>query len=118
MSRIQLTDTLFEGITKVCEGNPGAMVCLTGVLKKKDWYNGCDGFLYMLAIDTLELYGEKLYMLWNDCCDRDFEKLEVVFRNWQMGKLSKDEIHEHIADGWGSPFEDLVPLDKLYDFKV
>ena len=35
--------------------------------------------------------GSRLYMLWNDCCDRDTKKALAV-----MGKMAVEEIVRHI----------------------
>lgn len=58
--------------------------------------------------DSIGLYGSKLYMLWNDCCDRDMDKVKSVLDARQRGKLTDQEILEHVAGGWGTPFDDLL----------
>lgn len=110
MSKIQLTDTIMDIMVKMSEGNPGALTCLMEMIKKKDWY-----IIMILHLDTLELYGSKLYMLWNDCCDRDLVKMELVLRNNQMGKLSKEDIHRNLDSGRGTPFMNLKSLEELFE---
>jgi hypothetical protein len=114
MSKIKLQDTMMDVMVKMSEGNPGALTCLMGMMQKSDWYGGMDSLAAILSFDTIGLYGSNLYMLWNDCCDRDLTKLELVLRNWQMGNLSAEEIHKNISQGRGTPFENLKSLEELF----
>ena len=104
MSRIHLSDSVTDMMMKMCEGNPGAMAVCMELLK--------GDFHYLLMCDTLELYGEKLYMLWNDCCGRDIEKMKKVINLWQKGALSKEAIHKHLEGGYGKPFEEVEEQKK------
>ena len=121
-TRLEINDTIMSSLMKMCEEengggfNPGCMTFLMEMLKKKDWKVGGEnmGFMQMLSLDTIGLYGSKAYMLWNACCDRDLSKVELVLRNWQMGKLSEAKIHENLSFGRGTPFEGLVPLEELF----
>lgn len=105
MSRIKLTDTMVEVCMKMCEGNPGAMEFALALVNR-------DPHL-LLMCDTLGLYGEKLYMLWNDCCGRDIEQVDRVITAWQRGQLTDEQIHAHVAGGYGTPFDEIEtkPLD-------
>jgi hypothetical protein len=112
--RIQLHDSMMDIVTKMSEGNMGAITCLMEMIKKDDWYAGVHGVLMILNFDSMGLYGSKLYMLWNDCCDRDLIQLELVMRNWQMGELTKEEIHINLDKGRGTPFVNLKSLEELF----
>lgn len=114
MSKIQLMDSVMDVIVKMSEGNPGAATCLAEIMGKNDWHNGTDSLAMILSLDTLGLYGSNLYMIWNDCCDRDLIKLELVIRNWQLGELSDKEIYNNLAQGRGTPFQNLKTLDELF----
>ena len=72
------------------------------------------GIMLLLFCDTLELYGSKIYMLWNDCCNRDIKEVDKVLRNCQMGNLSKEAIHKNLNQGRGTPFEDLKTIEELF----
>lgn len=114
MSRINLHDGIFKIIAEISDGNPGACTCIAEMLQKKDWHGGTDPLLMVLIFDQIEIYGEKIYMLWNDCCGRSLTKLELVLKNYQYGKLSAQTIRNHIDLNYGVPFENLIPLDGLY----
>lgn len=95
MSKLEMKDTGMDIVTKMSEGNPGA---LTVIMKFMNG-DGIDIIKYILPLDTLEIYGSRLYMLWNDCCQRDDDKLKRVIDAYKFGKLSKESIIESI--GWG-----------------
>lgn len=114
MSKLSSEDNTMDVIMKMSEGNPGATTCLVEILRKDDWTFGADSITMVLSLDTLELYGSKLYMLWNDCCKRDLKTLELVLRNYQMGLLSKEEIHRNLNRGRGTPFDNLKTIEELF----
>lgn len=114
MSKLKLEDSLLDIMMKMSEGNPGALTCLIEMAKKKDWYGEANEIVMIMSLDTMELYGLNLYMLWNDCCDRDLIKMELVLRNYQMGILSKEEIHKNLNQGRGTPFINLKSLEELF----
>jgi hypothetical protein len=84
------------------------------MIKKTDWYGGLDGVVLILYLDTIGIYGSQIYMLWNDCCDRNLEKLELVLRNFQMGELTAQEIIQNVSQGRGTPFVGLKSLAELF----
>lgn len=114
MTKLALTDDLMTILIKMSEGNPGAVVCLTDMLKKTDWYGDISSIMMILNFDSMELYGSKLYMLWSDCCGKDLTQLELVMRNWQMGELPLSAIHANLDKGRGTPFRDLKTLEELF----
>lgn len=91
MSRISLQDTPFDTIHKMSEGNPGAMNTYMMAIEESDM-----SILVLLQFDTLELYGSRAYMLWNDCCQRDTMKMLAVLENWRTGKFTKVFIDDHV----------------------
>jgi hypothetical protein len=94
-------------MVKMSEGNPGALMFCMELFKM-----GSRGVVALINLDDVGLYGEKLYMLWSDCCGRDAEKAAKVSFAFNLGKLSKDEIHERVAGAYGKPFTD-EELEKL-----
>lgn len=108
MSRIKMTDSVEDVIIKLAEGNPGALTTLFEIMKEKE----LDITKYLetfLVIDTMELYGSYLYMLWNDCCNRDIKKVLNVIEGYQNGKINKNDLNERIFSvGYGKSFDDLL----------
>ena len=99
MSKIKLFDNPMSIIEKMSEGNPGAMAfCFEALKEPADLH-------ILLMCDTLGLYGAKLYMLWNDCCNRDMEKVRKVITEFTSGKLTREEIHKNLDCVYGQPFD-------------
>ena len=67
-------------------------------------------FAYLLTLDTLNLYGSKIYMLHNDVCKRNINHTIVILRAFQLGFLTQENINKAINNrGEGIDIEDLIP---------
>ena len=71
----------------ICERNMG---CINFVMEAYDMNPFVAEHCFQKMQDN-GITGEKLYMLWNDCCDRDTNKALAV-----MDKCSIEFIKEHI----------------------
>ncbi len=74
----------------LCDGNPGAMRFLAEAVS-------VDPIIAIRVLSLLEEYdirGDKIYILWNDCCDRKTE-----FTMHVLLTKSIAEIKEHINYG-------------------
>lgn len=79
-------------IHEVCEGNPGAMTFLAEAFAV-DLLSAATAFERM---QNNNITGSKLYMLWNDCCDRNTVKaLQIMLNN------TIEDIIEHINEEHG-----------------
>lgn len=102
MTRIKLTDTTQGVVVKMCDGNPGAMTAIVGLLSKDcekidpDSAMGTLGPL--LSLDTLGIYGTDIYILWNDKCKRDLRRFVLLLRASQLGLLPSAKVQEMAAD--------------------
>jgi hypothetical protein len=99
MSRIQLTDTLFDAVDKLSGGNPGAITALAQLYKSSaeiDPDSALGGLGVLLDFDTLNITGSRIWMLWKDVCDQDAVKANVVLRSWQLGFLPEADLHAAI----------------------
>lgn len=77
---------LIEKITKLCQGNLGALNILENLL-----------FTNTECIDILERYnicGSDIWQLYKDCCHEDIEFMEVI-----LEKLPSENIKYHINHG-------------------
>ena len=82
----------------ICKGNSGALNFL--MLAYKEYlFKAERGFQRMLDNN---ITGSKLYMLWNDCCDRDTGMAVNI-----MCENDVDDIIKHInyENGRGIPYE-------------
>lgn len=101
MPKIELTDTTMTVVAKMSEGNPGAMVALMEVLAKHDAIDpqaAMGGLGAILFLDTLEIYGTCIYVLFNDQCGGDVRKLLMLMRSCQLGFFPQDRLKEMAHD--------------------
>ena len=81
-------DLITSVAIKYCDYNPGALQFFCELMDTKAPEIG------LTALDRMYFYGlrgDKLYMIWNDCCDRNTEKtLNIMLNN------SIDDINKHI----------------------
>ena len=56
------------------------------------------GFGCVLSLDTLEIYGTDIYVLFSDKCDRDVRKMVMLLRANQLGYITSAKIQEMAAD--------------------
>ena len=71
----------------LCEGNPGALTFM-GQAYSINPFKAENAFQRM---QDNKIRGSKLYMLWNDCCDRDTNKAVEIMLNNDI-----DDIVKHI----------------------
>lgn len=96
MTRIDLNDTMQSVVIKMAEGNPGALrVCMDLLAKGEqidpdDW---AGGFGNLLSLDTLAVYGSRIWMLFKDVCDLDLIKTIAMLRAWQLGFTTRESLN-------------------------
>jgi len=104
MSRIQLENTITESLAKMCEGNPGALTVCMKLLKegeKIDPQGAFGGFGVVMMLDSLEIYGSRIWQLYKDVCGEDLVEVWAIIRAWQLGHLSSEKIDHAIQFGSG-----------------
>lgn len=97
--RITADMSIEDMVVTMSEGNPGALTCMVNMLN----YNPM-AHLDILFFDTMEIYGSKIYMLWNDCCGRDMDKFNKTIQYIREGKVSKEKVHENLNRVCAEPF--------------
>ncbi len=94
-TRIVGTDSFQDAVIKVAEGNPGAfrvtldLLTRAGKIDPDDFFGGL-GSLMML--DTLNIYGSKIWMLYKDVCREDLTKMVAMLRGVQLGFLEEEDL--------------------------
>lgn len=97
--RVKLEDTTMDVIMKMSDGNPGAinvMMCMLkdgGIIDPADVMGGFGSILFM---DTLDIYGSKIWILFNDLCGRNLSKTIALLRAVQLGFMRESELHTAI----------------------
>ena len=82
----------------ICEGNPGALTFLMEAYRK----NPFKAEAAFKRMQDAGVTGSRLYMLWNDCCDRNTGLAVDIMKTKEI-----DTILHHIDGGMGRgiPFE-------------
>ena len=101
MSKITLNDTGMTAIVKMSEGNIGATTTMMEIIQK---HNKIDpqavmgGLGAIMILDTWEIYGADIYILFNDKCNRDVRKMLMLMRATQLGFFSHIKLKEMAHD--------------------
>ncbi len=100
-SRIELTDSPQQVLTKMSDGNPGALMAMMEIIEKGDAIDPqafAGGLGAIMILDTWEIYGSSIYVLFNDKCDRDVRKMLMLMRATQLGHFSQTKLQKMAAD--------------------
>ena len=85
----------------LCKGNPGALHFMM------DSYMKCNPFRAEAGFQRMQdnnITGSMLYMLWNDCCNRDTAMAIDIMVNKDITIIKKHVLNR----GRGIPFEKLA----------
>ena len=101
MCRLSLMDSGIDIISKMSEGNPGSIQAIIEILKEHDAidpqaFMGGVGAIMML--DTWEIYGTDIYVLWADKCRRDTRKMLMLMRATQLGLYPQSDLQALASD--------------------
>lgn len=89
----------------ICEGNPGALI----FVMRAYHINMFRAERAFQRMQDHKITGEKLYMLWNDCCGRNEDKAMKVMETFDIDCI----IHFiNYDDGRGIPITD-EELDRM-----
>jgi hypothetical protein len=97
--RIQLTDSTMDVLMKMSDGNPGALHVLVDVLQGSNAIDPQDvlgGLGAILSLDTYDVYGSEIYILYKYVCKQIFVNFLAFLRAVQLGITSKSELHSAI----------------------
>jgi len=100
MEKINGNMSIMDIMMTMSEGNPGALTILMQMIGDPT------GILDILTCDSLEIRGSKLYMLWNDCCERNYAKFKRTLAMLKVGLFSQEEIQKNLSLTRAIPFID------------
>ncbi len=98
--RITIDDSMFSAIAKLSEGNPGALRVSVELFK---YGPGVDpdaalgGLAPLLSLDTHNIYGPDIWMLYKDVCGGSYAKMMAMLRACQLGLMQDEVLKEAIA---------------------
>lgn len=105
MSRLEIFSTVSQNFINFAGGNPGAIKMLFELQNTVEDKTA----IYLITLDKMELYEDKLYMLWNDCCNRDISKVIKILDYYEKGIINQIDIDERVKNvGYGKSFDDLI----------
>lgn len=112
-TRIDLTDSITSAVAKLSEGNIGAVSVCAQLLKEAEAIDpdaamGALGAL--LGLDSIGIYGSRIWILFKDRCGMNVPKMLAVLRAWQLGFISDTAIRAALDDRSDSSLD----VDGLY----
>jgi hypothetical protein len=99
--RVELTDSVQDVLIKMSEGNSGALSAMIDILNKHESIDpqaAMGGLGAIMILDTWQIYGPDIYVLWNDKCKRDTRKMLLLMRATQLGEFPESRLRELAAD--------------------
>ena len=97
--RIGLEDNMLSAIAKVSDGNPGAIVAMTEMIKASaitDPDSILGPFTPILGLDTYGIYGSHIHLLFVDSCKKSPYMMLGLLRACQMGFIDVSELHKAV----------------------
>lgn len=101
--RIELNDSMDSIFAKMSENNPGALGVLVSMLThnaKIDPDDLLGGFGSILFLDTLGIYGPRIWVFYKDVCGQNIVKTVGLLRAVQLGFCQDEELN-HAIDNRG-----------------
>lgn len=113
--RIELTDSILDVVTKMSDGNIGAMEAITEIIMNNsiDPNNQLGGVGVAMLLDTYGIYGCDIYVLHSDLCYKNSSRTLAVLRACQLGIFNPIALKSacSVQDYSG---RELVPVEELY----
>lgn len=88
-----------QWMAEFAKGNPGCVSLL-----QKLWATP-EGHEAVLTMAEYGIIGSRAYQLWNDCCGRDVQKVVEILALSKEGKITQEEICNHVYLPFGEPFD-------------
>lgn len=111
--RLQLTDTPQSAIVKLSDGNPGALTVCCEMFKQGahiDPQAFAGELSGLLTLDSNNIYGADIWMLYKDVCKENLPKMIAVLRAVQLGIESASKLN-HAIQNRG----DGINVDELFE---
>lgn len=97
--RLVGTDTAISAITKLAEGNPGALRVCIDILKYGTEVDPQGmAFGTLLCIDSLHIYGSRIWLLYKDICGENLVMMMACVRGWQLGIVNQRDLLKAIEN--------------------
>ncbi len=103
-------DFIITEAMEFCGGNPGALTFFLEALKEAE--GNAKSYAALKVVSAFNRMKEnnitdsKLYMLWNDCCDRDTDRAIFIMLHDTIESINK---HINFGNGRGIPYTESEP---------
>lgn len=97
--RLQLTDSIQDAIVKLSEGNPGVVSVCSQLYREGpriDPDAAFGGLAPLMSLDTLNIYGADIWMLFKDVCKQNLVHTIAVLQAVQLGFLNSKTLKDAI----------------------
>ena len=113
MARIQsLNMSTMDVFVALADGNPGAIKAMLDIFEnaeKVDPDAMLGGLGAVLSLDTHQIYGPRIWMLYKDVCDGDVVKVLALLRGVQLGLMPVSTLNTAIDNrGQGVDVSDVL----------
>lgn len=100
--------SIMDVMMVMSEGNPGALTVLMQMIQNSR------GFTDILLLDTLDIRGSKVWMLYSDSCGKNEGKFNRTLKALRCGAYSEEEIQENLGLCYAVPFlDDSVQMEGI-----
>lgn len=102
-TRIEGSDSTQDIMFKMSEGNPGALTVCLEIMKygeRIDPDNAIGALGTLLSIDTANIYGPRIWMLYKDVCRENLSATIAIIRAYQLGLITRSVL-DHAIDNSG-----------------
>lgn len=110
--RIDMHMTTYDVIMALAEGNPGALTVLASLAREPqtaEW----DWTVDMLSLDNYNIYGDKIWLLFKDCCGENYPELRDTLRHFRHGIFPVQDVQANLNSQRPIPFLDNKVVKKF-----
>jgi hypothetical protein len=93
--RLTGQDNAMTAIMKLAGGSPGALQVCSQMFKRGpeiDPQGGIGGFGTLLQLDSLHIYGSRIWLLYKDICRENLVTTMACLRGWQLGIVNQKDL--------------------------
>lgn len=92
--------SIMDMIMVMSEGNPGALNVIMGMMSDPR------SMIDILLLDSLDIRGSKIWMLYSDCCEQNKKKFDRTLMALRCGAYLEEEIQANLSLCRAVPFLD------------
>jgi len=118
--KLTLDDTMEDMLVKISDNHANAITVLLEAIKKgKSIDPYCDPFMAIFFMDTLELYGNRIWNLYKNC-NWDITKFLAAMRGCQLGFVSRENLDNFIDNNEGLNIDEVFARikERLPNFAI